>query len=403
MQGSDILTFLGFFAAGLLVNLTPCVYPMLTVSASLFKPKKDSQESLAHSFAKALAYFLGIVLMYSALGYAAASGGQFFGAALQNSWVLGLVALLMFALGLSMFGVYQLSLPVDLLNKVASWRKANYFGLFISGLLVGVFAAPCIGPPVIALLTTVADKGNPTFGLSAFFVFACGLGLPYLLLGTFSSLINKIPKGGNWLLWIEHSFGIVLFGFAAFYFSLSLSLSQITPWVWPVTLILGGIYIGFIEHHRGERKLLVNLKHATASVAILAGLVLVAGLLNGQKEKIVWQPYSERAVSQAINEDMPMLIDFYADWCINCHELEAMVFSNKKVVEKAKEFITLRVDATNTGDPKVDTLITKYDLIGLPTIIFLNKKGQEIKKLRVEGVVSAAKFIKRLEDLEKIQ
>ncbi len=402
MQNNDILTFLGFFAAGLLVNLTPCVYPMLTVSASLFKPRQGSHESLRHSFAKALAYFLGIVLMYSALGYAAASGGQFFGAALQNSWVLGVVALMMFALGLSMFGVYQLSLPVDLLNKVASWRKANYLGLFFSGLLVGVFAAPCIGPPVIALLATVADKGSPVFGLSAFFVFACGLGLPYLLLGTFSTLINKLPKGGNWLLWVEHSFGIVLFGFAAFYFSLSLSLSQVTPWVWPLTLVLGGIYIGFIEHHRGERKLLVNLKHATAAMAIFVGLVLIAGHLNVQKEKITWQLYSAQAVTQAINEGKPVVIDFYADWCINCHELEAMVFSNKKVVEKAKAFITLRVDATNTGDPKVDALISQYDLIGLPTIILLDKKGQEVKKLRVEGVISAAKFIKRLEDLEKI-
>ena len=143
-----IIEFAGFFLTGLAVNLTPCVYPMLTVTSALFKPKEG--ETTRHSFTKALLYVSGISLMYSSLGYLAASTGKVFGAALQNSWVLGTVAFMMFALGLSMLGLFQLSVPGQLLTKLNKFRKLNYIGLFFSGMLVGVFAAPCIGPPVLA-------------------------------------------------------------------------------------------------------------------------------------------------------------------------------------------------------------------------------------------------------------
>ncbi len=341
------LQFIGFFFAGLAVNLTPCVYPMLTVTASLFKPR-DGQ-TLGHSFLKALAYFLGICVMYSALGYFAASTGKVFGSALQNSWVLFGVAALMFALALSMLGLFQLRVPTELLSRLGGLRKANYAGLFASGLLVGVFAAPCIGPPVIALLAAVADNGSPVFGLSAFFIFSCGLGLPYLLLGTFSGLAKKLPKAGNWLIVVERVFGVILLGFAAFYLALALH------WQLP-----------------GSQK----------------------------SSEVVWKPYTGGAVELAGMQHKPVVLDFYADWCISCHELERDVFSKPAVAAKLGQLTTLRVDATDMDDPGVQEVLTQYGVIGLPTVVFLDKQGKEIKKARVIGVTAARKFEASLDALK---
>ena len=341
------LQFLGFFFAGLAVNLTPCVYPMLTVTASLFKPKDG--EMLGHSFAKAVSYFLGIVLMYSALGYFAASTGKVFGSVLQNSWVLGGVAILMFTLALSMFGVFQLTIPSELLSRLGGLRKANYAGLFASGMLVGIFAAPCIGPPVVALLAAVANNGSPAFGLSAFFVFSCGLGAPYLLLGTFSGLVKKLPKAGQWLIIVERLFGIVLLGFGIFYLALALH------WQLP----------------------------------------------GAPKSTVVWTPYSVQAVERSVAEHKSVVIDFFAEWCISCHELDRDVFSDPKIAAQLKELTTLRVDATDQDDPAVQEVITRYDLIGFPTVIFLDDMGREIEDTRVTGLTAAKEFSKSLTRLKQ--
>ncbi len=344
MWNNHLFQFLGFFIAGLAVNLTPCVYPMLTVTASLFKPKKDTHETLQHSFLKALAYFLGIALMYSSLGYFTASTGKIFGSVLQNSWVLSGVALMMFLLALSMFGHFELRVSSELLSRLSGLRRANYLGLFASGVLVGVFAAPCIGPPVLGLLAAVADNGNPQFGLTAFFIFSCGLGLPYLLLGTFSGLVTKLPKAGNWLKWVERTFGVILLGFAAFYLSLALHL---------------------------------HIPSAKAS-------------------GILWQVYSIENVKVSVAQHKPIIIDYYADWCISCHEIERTVFSNPQIIDELKQVTTLRVDATNMDDPKVNDMIEQYHVIGLPTIIFLDSSGQEIKEARVEGERSKKEFAKSI-------
>ncbi|MDE2026967.1 MAG: thioredoxin family protein [Candidatus Omnitrophica bacterium] len=342
MWNNHILQFLGFFIAGLAVNLTPCVYPMLTVTASLFKPKQDTHETLQHSFLKALAYFLGIAVMYSSLGYFAASTGKIFGSILQNSFVLGGVALMMFLLALSMFGHFELRVSSELLNLLSKFRQVNYIGLFVSGMLVGVFAAPCIGPPVLGLLAAVTDNGNPQFGLTAFFIFSCGLGLPYLLLGTFSGLVSKLPKAGNWLKWVERIFGIILLGFAVFYLSLALHL------------------------------------HPPSAKA----------------SSIPWQVYSIERVKASVGQHKPVIIDFYADWCISCHELERTVFSNPQVIADLSRVTTLRVDVTNMDDPKANDMIEKYHVIGLPTVIFLDSRGHEIKEARVEGERTKNEFVK---------
>ena len=206
---SSPLALVGIFISGLALNLTPCVYPMLSVTIALFSHETGRGEKhLGAAFGKALLYVAGMASTYSALGVSAALTGGFFGAAVQNQWVLLALALLMFALALSMFGLYEIQAPSFLLNWIGSKRRVGFIGIFLSGLFVGVFAAPCIGPPIVALLTFVGQTANPTTGFLVFFVLALGLGFPYLILGTFSGLLTKLPKSGEWLLWVKKVFGV---------------------------------------------------------------------------------------------------------------------------------------------------------------------------------------------------
>lgn len=331
------IEFSGFFLTGLAVNLTPCVYPLLTVTCAFFKPKEG--ETIGHSFSRALLYVFGMAVMYSSLGYFAASTGKLFGAALQNSWVLGIVALMMFGLGLSMLGFYELKVPHDLLARLNPLRKLDVLGYFFSGMLVGIFAAPCIGPPVLGLLAMVANNGDPKFGFMAFFIFSLGMGLPYLLLGTFSSLMTHLPKAGKWLIWIERLFGVVLIGFGIFYLALAMHWQIPKP--------------GRVEF---------------------------------------WQPYSEARFQKAVAEQKPVVIDFFAEWCFGCHELDINVFSRPEIQFKLKQVEALRVDATDLEEPMAAKLMEEYELIGLPTVIFLDRSGREVKEARVEGGVSLQDF-----------
>ena len=269
-QKGSVLTFLAIFLIGLALNLTPCVYPMLSVTVSLFG--SQSETNFVRVFIKAIIYVLGIATMYSVIGVTAALGGGLFGSWLQSPWVLGAIAALLFALALSSFGLYQIQMPYWLTSRLGGTSGTGSIALYLSGLVVGVFAAPCVGPPVIALLTFVAAKGSAAFGFWTFFTLSLGLGLPYLILGTFSGLIKKIPRSGSWLVWIEHIFGVILTGTALFYLSLAVAPKE-TMYVVPLVLVVGGIYLGFVDSSGKDKPVLKNIQWIFGIVVILLGLL----------------------------------------------------------------------------------------------------------------------------------
>jgi thioredoxin:protein disulfide reductase len=385
----------GIFIIGLALNLTPCVYPMLSVTVSLFGSKKGEASKLSYSFFMALIYVLGIVSMYSVLGVAAAYTGALFGSWLQSPWVLAGIGVLIFALALSMFGLYELQAPSSWMQSLSGTQRktGGVFGHFFSGLIVGVFAAPCIGPPIIALLAFVGAQGDPFFGFLIFFVMAFGLGFPYLILGTFSGLLSKLPKSGTWMVWVKKIFGVVLVGVALFYLALAF-FPGYSMHVIIGTLVAGGIYLGFLEQSGRGLTLFTRIKWATGIVTLI-----IAGLLfqNLQKEGIEWEAYSDEKFDQAIESGTPVMMDFYADWCIPCLELERATFTDESVIEATLGFTRLKVDMTQYESESSQRLRERFNIAGVPTILFIDENGNEVEDARVVGFLRADRFLERVE------
>ena len=386
----SLLTFFAIFLIGLALNLTPCVYPMMSVTVSLFGSQAETK--FLRFFFKALLYVLGIATMYSVLGVIAALGGGLFGSWLQSPWVLGSIAALLFALALSSFGLYQIQMPFWLTSKLGGTSGSGFIAIYFSGLVVGVFAAPCVGPPVIALLTFVAAKGSASFGFWAFFILSLGLGFPYLILGIFSGLLKKIPRSGSWLVWVEHIFGIILTGAALFYLSLTVA-PKLAIYVIPITLAAGGIYLGFIDKSGKDKPTLKRIQWTFGIIAIAAGLIFANNLRN---KGITWETYSDANLLKAKESGVPVLIDFYADWCIPCLELDRNTWTDEEVIHVTKDIKRIKVDLTHFDSPEAEALRKKFNISGVPTVIFIRADGTEASESRIIGFVNPKEFLTKM-------
>ena len=389
------LAFLALFFIGLALNLTPCVYPMLSVTVSIFGGQND--KNIFRVFFKALIYVLGIATMYSILGVLASFSGELFGSWLQHPWVLGGIGILLFALALSMFGLYEIQVPYWLASRIGTGTSSGLIGVYFSGLVVGIFAAPCIGPPIIALLAFIGSLGDPVFGFWSFFILSLGLGFPYLILGTFSGLLPKLPKSGVWMVWVKKVFGVVLVALALFYLAMPFIPASDAYWVIPVSLITGGIYLGFLESSGRGTKVFPKIKMAFGIFAIFLGVVFI---MNLQKEGMTWVPFSEAKLEEAKNSGTPVVIDFYADWCIPCLELERITFTDPRVISATDHMARLKVDLTNFDSPESEQIRRKFNVAGVPTIILLDSNGDEIPGSRVVGFEGPDRFLARLKLIE---
>jgi thioredoxin:protein disulfide reductase len=405
------LTFLFIFLMGLALNLTPCVYPMMGVTVSLFGGGAGGGSgggggasgggmggALARrggnlrALPRAIVYVLGIALMYSTLGVVAAMTGGLFGGWLSSPWVLGAIGALLLAMALSMFGFYELQAPGALLSKLGGATGAGYVGTFLAGLLVGVFAAPCIGPPIIALLAYVGANGDPLFGFQAFFVLSLGLGLPYLVLAVFSGLMTRLPRSGSWMDWVKHVFGVILLGVAAFYLTLAIAPSKV-GWVVPTALALGGLYLGFLEPTGRDRMTFRRFKWAVGVAAIVAA-TMIAFRPTGRA--VEWQPFAEATLAEAGARGKPVLLDFSADWCVPCHELDERTFTHPEVVRATEHFVRMKVDLTRLDSPESQALRSRFEVEGVPTIVFLAPDGREVVEARVVGFLAPEPFLERV-------
>jgi thiol:disulfide interchange protein DsbD len=383
--------FVALFLIGLALNLTPCVYPMFGVTVSIFGAR--SAAPTIKVLGSALVYVLGMTTMYSVLGVVAALTGGLFGAFLQNPLVLLGIGVLLIGMSLSMFGLYELQPPPALLQRLGGAGATNVIGLFVSGLVVGVFAAPCVGPPVVALLAIVAAKADPWFGFRTFFTLAVGLGAPYLVLGTFSNLLQKLPRSGDWMIWVKQVFGVILASVGLFYALLAVA-PRFAAWVAPAALLIGGLYLGFVENSAAKRRGFVLLKRVTGVAALAAGVWLVAA---APRQALVFQPYDAAAVERALASGRPVILDFSADWCIPCHELERSTFTDARVISAASGFATFKVDLTHSDSPEATEHTRRFRIQGVPTVVFLTPRGGEVEAARFSGFLPPAKFLEKLE------
>lgn len=383
-----MVTFIGIFSIGLALNLTPCVYPMLTITISILG--KDTGNSAGKAFIRALVYVGGMATMYSSLGVAAALTGSLFGGILQSPAMLIFIGLVFLILSLSMFGLFELQPPSFILNKIGNRSNSGLIGLFISGLFVGVFAAPCVGPPVIGLLTMVGHSGDPLYGFAVFFALSAGLGLPYIILGTFSGLLTKMPRSGAWMVWIKKLMGFALAGAGLFYISLGLEASLALP-VIAVTVLIGGIYLGFLEKS--------NTLPAFTMFKRMVGLALIAVsimlLMQNNQESATWELYSTDSVQTV--DSKPSILYFSASWCIPCLELDRRTLTDPSVKKTMNHFRRFKVDLSQYESPDSKQLREKYEIKGVPTLIFLDSDGREIRSERHIGFIGVPEMMSKLE------
>ncbi|MCF7805566.1 MAG: protein-disulfide reductase DsbD [Candidatus Marinimicrobia bacterium] len=389
------ITLLLVFLGGLALNLTPCVYPLIPITVSYFGGQAKG-ESLKNTFVLALFYVLGMAITYSLLGTVAALTGQMIGAALQNPWVLGFIAIILVALASSMFGAFEITVPQSLAS-IGGKSRQGLFGSLFMGLTVGIIAAPCIGPFVLSLVIFVGDIGNPALGFTMFFVLSLGLGLPYLVLGTFSGLMQKLPKSGQWMVWVRYVFGFILIGMAIYFLEPVMS-GTLYRILHGVNALAGAIYLGAITWSRSDSRAFKIVK-PVIGLLFLAFAIWVVIPSKGPEVEIEWQKYSQEKLDQAASQNRPVIIDFYADWCIPCKELDNFTFSNPAVVEEAERFVTLKADLTQNNAPEVQQLKQKYDIRGVPSIVFLNEDGREVESLRLTGFESAEQFLERMNEI----
>lgn len=387
-----VLVFLG----GLALNLTPCVYPMIPITVSYFGGQ--SRGRVRNTASLAMLYLLGMATMYSALGLVAAFTGSLFGSALQNPIVLIVIALVMIALAMSMFGFYEIRIPMRLAG-MAGTAKQGRMGSFLMGLTVGIVAAPCIGPFVLGLLTFVGESGSLFLGFSLFFVLALGLGLPFVVLAMASGNIARLPKSGEWMEWVRRLFGLVLLAMAA-YFLRPVIGDKVYYALLGTLLVVGGVTLGFVIKVQSSTLWFVAFRRFVGVAAPLYGLymALAPGHILGRAEEITasWPPYAEIALQRAAADKRPVVIDFSADWCLPCKELEHKTFNQAEVIAAMENVVTMKADLTQHGSADVRALRKRYDIRGVPTIVFIDANGNERPELRAVQFIDKNEFLRRL-------
>ena len=376
------LTLVAIFILGLALNLTPCVYPLIPITVGFFAGQTGGRRS--RRAALSAVYVLGIAITYSILGVFSALSGRLFGAWLQLPAVLMFFALLMLVMASSMFGLFEMQAPRFITNR--SGGRAGLAGALGMGLLIGIVAAPCVGPFVISLIALVAQLASPVMGFLLFFVLALGLGLPYLLLGIFSSGLTAIPRSGMWMVQVKKAMGFVLIAMA-FYFLRPLIGESIFRWGVAASLLIGALML-FLSRSTGGR----IMRLACASLLLVAGVAFA--IPTAGRSSVSWKPFQETSLSSSAGR--PVIVDFYADWCIPCKELDQKTFSDKRVSVELARFDRFKGNLTSSDDPNTQALTRKYSIVGVPTIMLIGSDGREITSLRLTGFEEPDKFLARL-------
>jgi len=403
---------LAFLAFGLLLSFTPCVLPMVPILSSIIVGEGDVTRR--RSFLMALAYCLGMALVYTSLGVAAGLAGEGLAGALQKPWVLVLFALLLVLLSLSMFDVYQLQLPTSLQSKLGKasggLKRGRFAGVFFMGALSALIVGPCVAAPLAGTLVYISQTRDVLLGGLALFSMAMGMSVPLLLVGL--SAGSLLPKAGVWMIGVKYVFGLLLIAVAIWMVSPILS-APVVMLFWGAFAILCAVFLGVFDASVGKPTIAYRFGKTFGLVLFVIGLLELVGAAAGGTNAL--EPLSQirgasvasqgeekgvrftriRTVAELdqalLSAKKPVMLDFYADWCVACKEMDRFTFHDPKVIEQLGNLTLLQVDVTaNSEDDRA--LMKRFGLFGPPGMIFFDTKGQEIVKSRIVGVLDAPAF-----------
>jgi len=382
------LTLVVIFFWGLLLCLTPCVFPMIPITVGYFS--NQAAGSRFKALVLAFLYAQGLALVYAILGTVAGVTGAMMGSLLQNPWILLGVAVVLVTLSLSMFGLYEFRIPG--LESSARGRT-GYLGAFIMGAILAVVAAPCIGPFSVSLLAYVGQRGDPWFGFWAFLILAQGLGLPFMVLAFFSGA--SLFRSGEWMVWVKKVLGVLIIAMALWFIGLTGWVPDgVMPWAILALAAIGALYLGFFEGS-GKGSVRFRIVKIATAVVILAAAAFLVWITRPKADALQWQPFSVAALEADQAAGRPAVVDFYADWCIPCFELEHRTFNNPEVAPVLQKFSRYKADMTHGTDETRDWE-DRYNVAGVPTILFFGVAGEEC--IRLQEFVDAEELLRLLDE-----
>ena len=384
-----LIGFIAVFFMGVALAFFPCVYPLIPVTVAFFAAQKGNKRPLG----LCAVYVLGIAITYSTIGGAAAAVGGMLGSALRYPFVLWSVAAVIVLLALSMFGLFQLRVPSFIADRAAA--KSGLPGALAMGLLMGVVAAPCGAGLVAPIISLAAASQSVPFGIAIFFVFSIGLGIPYMILGLFSHKLANVPSAGPWMVTIERIFAFILIGVALYIVSPLLP-HLVVEIAGAGIAIIAGIYLAVSGKPSPTKRPLRLVIGLLIVLAGIGGMPWRGDMVGKPATEVAWVKYSPEIIEQARSDRKPVMMDFGAEWCLYCKKLERTTFRDPQVVKLSRSMIAVKVDLTKHGVPELDGLRKEMKIVGLPTVVFLDREGNEIEELRITDYVKPEKMLKSM-------
>lgn len=417
LSGTWLAFSLQFFGLGLLLAFTPCILPMVPILSGVIVGLDQERKALK-GFFLSVSYVVAMAAAYAFMGAAAGVFGQNIQAAMQAPAFIGVFSAIFVLLALAMFGVYRLQLPSAWQSRIHEWSSKHQGGTFLGAAAMGFFAAlivgPCLAPPLAGALLYIGQTGDPIRGATALFSMGLGMGLPLILLGTLEGRL--LPKAGAWMERVNHIFGVILLGVAIWL------LARVIPAQWSMTLwgalVIGsGLHMGALQ--RGRQSGWAHVQQALGLVAIIYGVMILIGGMYGSDDPLHPLPAKsmaqstdtnhaavefqriktkddlDMALAAALATDQPVMLDFYADWCVSCKHMEKAVFPAPAVKMQLDRITLLQADVT-ANDAEDRELMKHLEVMGPPTILFFNRQGGEERGLRLVGELDATAFSEHL-------
>jgi len=403
----------GFFGFGLLLSLTPCVFPMIPILSGIIVGR-GAHPSRLHAFNLSLAYTLGMAVSYTLAGIAAGLSGHLLSNALQNPWALGAGAVIFVLLALSMFGFYELRLPIALESRMADvsnrFKGGHFAGVFLMGALSALIVSPCVAAPLAGALLYIGQTHNVVLGGVALFALSMGMGVPLLLLGASAGTV--LPKAGAWMKSVQNFFGVMMLGMAIWLISPVIP-AALELALWGTLLIVPAIYLHALDSLPAHVGKWGKFWKGIAIIALVTGIALLIGALAGSKNPL--QPLAGLRMAAAEKQPAALpfrrvrnvaefdaalknaagkhvMLDFYADWCVACKEYEQSTFSDPQVQKLLANVVLLQADVTQNSLDDA-SLLARFHLFGPPGIVFFDRHGREIPSLGVVGYQDAPRFL----------